>query len=1003
MLPRSRSFAIFVAAIGKGSKHQAMTTTESSLLSHPIKIFFSYDPRDEDLLNRLKAHLSVLKREFIDEWYDSDEIIPGSNINEVTEAHLCAASIIVLLISADFLASERCYEIEMKRALDLSKTANKPLIPVILRPADWQTSPLSQYSPLPPPDGKPVILWKNLDDALTAVARGIRKVVEEIAQRTKGRQARPLPPQFPLYHIPYRSNVFFTDRDEILSTIAASFSTAQAPHPPVLALIGLGGMGKTQVALAYSYLYARSYQVILWLDASSRDHLSMDVRAQADRLSLPVEDSVDESHLFDAFKRWLQEQENWLLVLDQVDDMALVNLVVPLQGSGHVLLTTRTQATGTYVSPIFIEQMTRDASITLLLHRAGLLPKEASLEEAPPAAVQDATALVQEMDGLPLALDQAGAYLQETGCSFATYLTFYRQQRTTLLGQRGRFVGSHPNSVMVTFHLAFEQVKQKRAENLDLLRLLAFLHPDSIPDQLLLQGASELSGPLQPLATQPLVLYQALADLLSFSLVHRRADTATLCIHRIVQTILIDDLAAEQRSQWAEQVVRMVNRVFPEVPFDTWDACELYRSQAQRCATLINDFQLTLKEGALLLQRLGLYCYQRGCYVEAETYLTQALSLHEHHQWTDALQAARALQSLALLYHRQARYQEAEALHQRALEMREQAFGPDHPETAESLHNFAALYLSQGQYQRAEQFYQRVLALDEHLLGSADPETAKTLNNLGLTCYMQGNYTQAETAYQRALSIYERTPGFSDHLDLAYTLNSLGTLYEKLGNYQRAGELYQRALSIREQVLGDEHPETARSLNKLADIYEIQGNYQQAEELYRRALTICEQALGDEHLDIALFLNNLAFIASKQERYQQAEPLYRRALNIYEQALGDEHPVVASVLNNLGQLYRNTKDEERAEALLRHALAIRKQALGTTHPDTAQSMANLADLLTDQHAYEEAEPLFQQALAIRLQAFGPTHPDVVLTREKYAILLERTNRSEEAAALRHAN
>jgi tetratricopeptide (TPR) repeat protein len=980
-----------------------MTTTATpSPFSNKINIFFSYERKDEGLLARLKAHLKPLQREFIIEWNDDYEFIPGSTIDQVTEFHLRDANIIVLLISANFFASERCYEIEMKRAIELSKTENKPLVPVILREVDWQHPPLSQYSPLPP-DGKPVTLWKDRDDALTAVARGIRRVVEEIVQRAKGKPTRPTPPQFPLYHIPYRRSVFFTDRDEILSTIVSSFSAAQASQPIVLALKGLGGMGKTEVALAYSYLHASAYQVILWLDASSRDHLSMDVRAQADKLSLPEEERTDESRLFDAFKRWLQEHENWLLVLDQIDDMTLVNLVVPLQGRGHVLLTTRMQATGAHVSPISIEQMASKESITFFLHRAGLLPKEAALVQAAPAAVQDANTLVQEMDGLPLALDQAGAYLQETGCGLATYLTLYRRQRTALLGQRGRFADSHPDSVMITFRLTFEQVTQKRAENLDLLRLLAFLYPDSIPDQLLLQGAPELNGPLQALGAQPLVFYQALADLLNFSLVHRRTDTGTLRINRIVQAILIDDLPAEQRYQWAEQVVRMVNCVFPEVPFDTWDACEIYRSQAQHCAARISKYQLTLKEGALLLQRLGLYCYQRGCYAEAETYLTQALQLHEHHQWADALQAARALQSLALLYHRQARYQEAEALHLHALEMREQTFGPDHAETAESLHNLADLYLSQDQYQRAEQSYRHVLALDERLPGSEDPETAKTLNNLGLACYKQGKYAEAEEAYQRALSIYEHIPGYSDHRDLTYTLNSLGTLYEKLGNYQRAGELYQRAFAIREQVLGDKHPDTARSLNKLADIYEVQGNYQQAEEFYRRALAICEHAPRPEYLDIALFLNNLAFLESQQGRYQQAEPLYQRALTIYKQMLGEEHSVVASVLNNLGQLYRNMKDEKQAEALLRRALAIREHVLGPTHPDTAQSMANLADLLTDQQAYEEAEPLYQQALVIRLQALGPAHPDVALTREKYAILLERTNRSEEAEVLRRAN
>jgi tetratricopeptide (TPR) repeat protein len=975
-----------------------------SSFSKAIKIFFSYAfsaPKDKRLFDQLTTCLAALKRQqLIDEWYDS-AISADSNITQLIEAHMSTVDIIVLLISADFFASERCYDLEMKRALELSAAGAVRLIPVLLSPVAGPIAPLDQYSPLPS-NGKPVSLWRKRDVALNEVAKGIRRVVEEIASRAThiptlpGRAA---PAKRSLYAIPYRHNIFFTDRETILATLSSSFTSIQPPQTPILALNGLGGIGKTQIALAYSYSSTHLYQAILWLNASSREVLSTEVSSLADQLSLPQKDRQDEQHLFATLKRWLQNQTAWLLVLDQIEDVTLVDLIVPTQSSGHVLLTTRTQALGNFASAVPIAPMDTNASVTFLLQRARLISAEASIDQVPAEIVQAATAIAQEMDGLPLALDQAGAYLEETGCSLTTYLALYHQERATLLGQRGQLAGSHPDSVMITLSLAIEKVTQKHPANLDLLRQFAFLHPDAIPDELLIHGAFTLNEPLQSLANQPLALHQALADLRCFSLIHHSADTTTLRIHRIVQAVLTDTLTAEQRHQWADQTVRLVNSVFPEVRFDTWAACERYLLQAQHCATLITDFHLTLPEAAQLLQRLGFYCYRQACYTEAETYLTRALSLHEQHQWADAIGTAQTLNSLGLLYYRQARYQEAEAHHQRALALREQQCGPDDPQTAESLHNLALLYGNHGQYTQAEQLYQRVLAIEERTLGPENPETARTLNNLGLIYYMQGNYRQAEAAYQQALTIYEHSLP-ANHPDLMYPMNGLGAIYEKRGQYQQAEELYQRALAICEQAFGDEHPETAHSLNKLADIYETQGKYQQAEALYRRALIIGEQALGPDHPDIALFLNNLAFLANEQGQYQQAEPLYQRALSIYEQILGPEHPVVASVLNNLGQLYRNSKDEERAEAFLRRALAIRQHALGPTHPDTAQSLNNLAELLSDQHIYEEAESLFKQALAIRLQVFGPEHPEVVYAREKYVSLLERMNRSEEAATLR---
>lgn len=977
----------------------------SSSLSRAIKIFFSYatsSPKDKRLFDKLAIHLSALRRQhLIDEWYDS-AISAGSNITQVIEAHLRTADIIVLLISAEFLASERCYELEMQRALELSTAGAARLIPVILSPTDWEALPLAHYSPLPA-GGIPVSLKRNIDAALSEVARGIRKVVEELADQVKRIRPHAVTPKPSLYHCPYRQNAFFTDRERVLAALSSFFTSAQTHPTRILALNGLGGIGKTQIALEYLHCSSHLYQTILWLNASSRERFSAEVSTVAEQLALSEKDRADEDHLFAAVKRWLQNQTSWLLVLDQLDDFALIDLIVPAQSSGHVLLTTRTQTTGEMAPALPITQLDTNAGVLFLLQRAGIIPARASLDQAPLEAIQQATTIVQAMDGFPLALDQAGAYLEETGCGLNAYLALLQQERATLLGRRGRMVSSqnHPDSVTITLALAIDKVTQQQATNLHLLHLLAFLHSEAIPYELLVDGADALNEPLRSLASHPLALNEALADLHSYSLVSHLADTTTLRIHRIIQAVLIDALPKRQQRHWASQVVRLVNHVFPEVHFDTREECERYLPQAQQCATLITTFQLTQKEGALLLQRLGIYCYRKACYSEAETYLTRALQLQEQHRRVAPEEVAQTLNALGLLYHRQARYQEAENIHLHALELREQTLGPVHPQTAESLHNLAVLYGSQGQYQQAEQFYQRVLTLDEQTIGLEHLETTKTLNNLGLIQSLQGNYAQAEAAYQRALAIYERTLS-SNHPDLAYPLNGLGDLAEQRGNYQQAEQFYQRALAIREQALGDMHPETAHSLNKLANIYEEQGKDQLAEALYQRALVISEQALGPDHPDVALLLNNLAFLADKQGKYQQAEQFYQRALSIYEQTLGVDHPVVADVLNNLGVLYRDTHNAERAEPPLLRALAIREQVFGTTHPDTAQSLSNLAELRVIQHAYQEAEALFQQAFALRLQTFGPTHPDVTRTRAKYISLLERMNKNEEANMLRQA-
>ncbi len=966
------------------------------------EVFFSYNTSalgDKRLCKRLMSHLVPLEKEYPNLlWCNSNTISPGSDTIQSLQAHLNAAVIIVLLISPDYLASEHCYEHEMQPALALATTGSVRLIPVLLHPIDQDISPLARYKPLPS-NGVPVSRWPHRDDALLEVAKGIHLVLKEVANSRTLDSHTTLHQSF-VSKTAYSSNGLFTDRDAVLAKIASSFASAQKHSTPILALNGLAGIGKTQIAQAYSSRFSSAYQDIFWLNASSRALLSKDVSTYATQFSLSVGDDQNEKHLFTTFQQWLQNRQTWLLVFDYLEDITLVNLIVPPQSHGHVLLTMRAQDTDGLAFPITIASMDIDPGALFLLRRATLLSPQASLDEAPADMAQKARTIAQVLDGFPLALDQAGAYIEKTGCDLSTYLDLYEQQQLWLLSQGKQAANGHHKSVMSTLELVFQQFAQEPAANLDLLHLLAFLHPDAIFERLLVNGMSVLRGPLRMLITNPQTRHQSFAALLSFSLLYRSPDNRELLqMHRIVQRVLIEKLPLEQQRRFARLVVRLINHVFPEVRFDTWGDCKRYLPHAQQCATLISHYELTIKEGALLLERLGTYRLQQAAYAEAETYLTQAMDLYKDHLHADRLDAAQTMNSLALLHTELAHYQKAKELHEHALELREQELNADHPKTAESLHNLAMLYGDQGLYTLAENLYLRVRDLEEHSKGPDHPDVAKTLNNLALMYLYQKRYAEAETAYSRALTIYERSPS-ADDLDLIHPLDGLGSVAEQQGHMQRAEQFYQRALALSMKTVGKKHPETAHSLNKLAGIAESRGDNQQAEERYQQALAIGEQTLEHPHPDVALFLNNLAFLANKQGQYQKAEPLYRRALSIYEQ-MQFLHPDMALFFNNLAQFYCNIHNEKQAEAFLGRALAIQKQFLDPTDPDITLSLNNLADVLIDQQRDEEAAPLLHRAIAILLLGTsGPEHPPVESVREKYASLLERLHREVEAKELR---
>ena len=263
-----------------------------------------------------------------------------------------------------------------------------------------------------------------------------------------------------------------------------------------------------------------------------------------------------------------------------------------------------------------------------------------------------------------------------------------------------------------------------------MLRLLVFLHPEEvIPQKLLSEAAQEAPEQLVSLLADPLALEQALSDLEDEELLSLQ-EKDSLHLHPGLTIVLVESLPQEEQRTWASSVVCMLNNAFPVVRFDTRDQCERLLPLAERSALLISQFHLTIPEGALLLERLGFYCYRRASYAEAETYLAQALRVQE--QKDASLETAQILNSLGLLYSEQARSQEAEALHLRALEIRERILGSEHPETAESLHNLARVYGDQGQYERAADLSLRVLSLEENSKGVDHLDLASTLNNLGL-------------------------------------------------------------------------------------------------------------------------------------------------------------------------------------------------------------------------------------------------------------------------------
>jgi hypothetical protein len=252
------------------------------------------------------------------------------------------------------------------------------------------------------------------------------------------------------------------------------------------AISGLGGIGKTQVVLEYAYRHARDYQAVFWVRADSRDTLVAGFLEIARTVNLPERDERDQTVIVAAVKGWLRQHTGWLLILDNADELTLLPEFLPAPLQGHLLFTTRAQALGRLANRIEVNALDQDAAALLVLHRAGLLTLDAPLAQAEQADQQMAEEPSRQLGGLPLALDQAGAYLEETRCSLQHYLDLYKSHRAELLHHRGGLVLDHPDSVATTWSLSFASIEQRSALAADLLRVCSLLHPDAIPEELFL-------------------------------------------------------------------------------------------------------------------------------------------------------------------------------------------------------------------------------------------------------------------------------------------------------------------------------------------------------------------------------------------------------------------------------------------------------------------------------------------------------------------------------------
>ncbi len=818
-----------------------------------VEIFCCYARKDQLLLVDLKNHLKLWERQsLITIWADTD-ITPGTNWEKEIARHVNSAHIILFLVSPDFLASDYCYSIEMQRAMERYEHGEVCVIPIILRSCAWEEAPFSKIQALPA-NAKPVVSsgWHIPDEAFTDVARGIRKVVDEVARKKddisteaslskmpkdEHRQSQAPPLQLP------RRAASFVNREIEQSWLLNTLEPGR-----VSTVCGPGGMGKTALVAEVLWKFApgdappaRFPDGILYHSFYRQPDVSLAMDQIARSLG---EEPLPTPAL--AAQRALGKKRV-LLVLDGAEKANNLKQLLEICGRSAIIVTS--QKRGDAADPAYRLDLE-----SLSMYEAARVIQAWGGKRAVDTTA--ATEICEHVGKLPLALRIAGSYLTQQEQEASEYLSWLRSEPFSALEQ-GK---SQQESVPALLKRSVEGLSVQAQQ---ILTAIGFLGMAPFDCTLIARAVGLPNETVD----------QALGELVNYSLADRKNmqyEVSHPLIHAYAHKMFLEREAPPVQHRFAEQVIQSTVAMLPDISTAYLLLPEQDFPHVLAGVELVEQYTLVSPPAAQLLVRIGWYFLEHRQFDRAEAMLEQARDVSR--QALDHLSMMIALDNLGLLVQNQGGLvSNAEAYYQEALIVGEEKLGADHPYLGTVLDHLAQMQHEQGQLDEAKSLYQRALTIKEKGLGSEHMRTAATMTHLAQLYRGLGDYDQGQTLAQRALGICEKLDPVGE--GTVQTLQTLAILFYEQDEFPRALESFQRAIQISEKALGPESPSTALALKNLADVYRDQGMYIQAKPLYERALAIFEKEFGYSHKFTIGILDGLAEACKALGENDQAKQL----------------------------------------------------------------------------------------------------------------------------------
>jgi tetratricopeptide (TPR) repeat protein len=762
-----------------------------------------------------------------------------------------------------------------------------------------------------------------------ALSRLRSEIMEALAQLDEAHAARGRAVQAAMttgmprvVNVPRTEHTFVGRADELeLLTDALITLDERAPGGVVVqAMHGLGGVGKSTLAAYWARAHAVDYEVVWWITADTPPSLDAGL---AD-LAVALEPDCGGQPLKTLTARaiaWLAAHRRWLLVLDNVTDQASIAPLLDRASTGRAVVTSR------------LAEGWHRLGATVI--RLGVLTEEQATELLTSIATQDrndadltgSADLATELGCLPLAIEQAAAYIHQTHLSPAAYLALLQENPAVMYDQTARGADAE-RSIARIWRVTLDALGETALAG-HLLRTMAWWASESIPRFL-----------LEPVA-DPVDVTNSLSSLAAFNMITLNTDTVT--VHRLVQAVARTPDANDPHRQHTaidaahDQATHLLIQACPADPLDPamWPTWRSLLTHVDALASRGDS-----DDTVFLLDRSATFLQNQGALARAVAYFERALASGQRLHGDDHPLTMDVRNNLALAYRDIGDLERAVDLTEHTLADRERVLGPDHPETLTTRGNLASIYRDAGDLKRAIELNKRTAADCERVLGRDHPDTLRVRSNLAVAYGEAGDLEQAIPLSEQTLADRERVLG-PDHPDTLVSRNTLALAYQEAGDLERAIELTERTLADRERVLGPDHPRTLTSRHNLALAYGKAGNLEQEIRLYEQTLADRERVLGPDNPETWNTRSSLAVAYSEAGDLERGIPLSEQSLAQRERVLGPDHPRTLLARYNLARAYQQAGNMDRAIPLYEQTLADCERVLGAEHSLTMTVRRNL--------------------------------------------------------------